>query len=148
MSSDLIEGRIRIFDALTKLQDSATLTSSAAGQVDGSAQVLDMGKNTKTKCVAVFDISAIKVSANDEVYELSMQGSSKSDFSSDFTEIACVRVGAPGSFLPGDVTPVAERYIVRFENTLNGNTYRYIRGYIGMGGTAPSITVSAYVSPE
>ena len=58
-----------MFDEIFILKDSYAATSTGYGQVDASAQVINVGSGLVRGNV-VIDIDAVKCSANDELYFL------------------------------------------------------------------------------
>ncbi len=138
------------FDVLLVLQDSDTIAASQAGEVDGSAVIRDIGstgtnsKVSKFKAQALIDITAIKISGNDELYNIDIQGSNESDFADTFVTLATLDVGAK-EVLRSDVDSVIGRTILPFNNEQQGTLYRYIRAYITTVGTDETITMSIRV---
>jgi len=95
----------------------------------------------------VVDISALLISDNDEIYTISVQGSSKSDFADTIEELACARFGA-NEVLTGDVDTTVGRYFIPFSNEKANTKYRYLRLYTTVAGTSTSITYSAFLTVD
>lgn len=140
----------RLIDADTKLHNTATaITASAAGAVDGSAQVLTIGTGL-FKGEAVIDVSAIKISANDEKYMFFIEGAQEVAMDTTLVPLATLEVGALEVLGPGSshflVDSTAGRYLIAFQSERDLIFYNYIRLYVVISGTSPSITFSAYLS--
>lgn len=121
----------------------SAITASAAAQVGGSAQILDLGAG-RVDAVAVLDVSAIDVSSGDEKYQLELQFSSSSSFASvGFIGPVLILGDSTVAFTTADST--TGRYEVPFCNEQNGTRYRYARLFRRLSGTTPSITSTAYV---
>ena len=88
----------------------------------------------------------------DENYQISLQGSSQSDFSSDYEDLAILELGSyetlggdQGSDTGQDST--IGRYMVPFRTERNGTIYQYARVYCDVSGTiATGINYSAHLA--
>ena len=120
-------------DGTYLLKDAGAVTASGAGQVDSSAKIADLGAG-KVEGHMVVDVSAIEIADNDELYQIALQGSSKSDFADTYEELAIVELGAK-EVLGGDQDSAIGRYKVPFTTERNGTVYRYVRVYCTVSGT-------------
>lgn len=135
-----------LYDAELLLEDGdGALTASAAGQVDSAAKIVDLGAAVRIAGEIVIDISAITINDNNEIYEIALQGSSSATFASVIQELAVVQVGAK-EVLSGDIDSATGRITIPFRNDPIGTPYRYLRAYVTIAGTTPSITFTAYLS--
>src|SRR5687767_6607563 len=110
-----------IFDAELELKDAGLVAADAAGQVDSVDQIVEVGTGL-FRGVAVIDVTAIEIASNDEVYKISVQGSSSSTFASDIVDLAEISLGAL-EVIGGDVDSTTGRYEVPFSNRLNNVYY-------------------------
>ncbi len=137
-----------MFDKELQLADgAAAITASGVTQVDGSAASLDLGAAANGSGDLVVDVSAIDITTGDESYELLLQGSSNSDFSSDVQTIARGKLGDSSTLGTGvDADSVVGRHVIPFHNDVAQTTsYQYLRLAVVVAGTTPSITLSAFV---
>ena len=70
-----------MFDYSHKLKDAGAVTSSGYGTVDAAAKGVNLGDGL-VRGNLVIDVSAIKISAKDEIYEIHLIGGTDADFSS------------------------------------------------------------------
>jgi hypothetical protein len=134
-----------IFDANLELKDAGLVAADAAGQVDAVDKIVDVGTGL-FRGVAVIDVTAIEIASNDEVYKISIQGSSSSTFASDIVDLGELSIGAL-EVIGGDVDSTTGRYEVPFSNRQNNIYYRYIRLYSDVSGAiATGANYSAFVS--
>jgi hypothetical protein len=134
------------FDALQQLCDGQTFTSSAAAQVASSAKIIDVGQDAPNfSGVAVIDVSAIKITANNELYTMIVQGSSSPTFASDIENLASLSLGATEVRPGGAIDSSPGRYEVPFFNKQDGVQYRYLRLFVVTAGTSPSATLRAFI---
>lgn len=133
------------FDAAFELKDAGAVTADGGAQVDGSAKIQDLGSDANFSGVAVIDVSAIKITANDEFYNLIVQGSNTADFSGPKETLAELNLGATEVRHGGAQDSIVGRYELPFVNGQAGTNYRYIRQYHDVGGTSPSINYTSYV---
>ena len=120
-------------DGIHLLKDAGAVTSSGAGQVDSSAKIADLGSG-KVEGHMVVDISAIEIADNDELYQIALQGSSKSDFADTYEDLVILELGA-NEVLGGGQDSAIGRYKVPFTTERNGTVYRYVRVYCTVSGT-------------
>jgi hypothetical protein len=126
------------------LKDAGLVASDAAGQVDGSDKIVDLGAGM-AKGHLVVDVTAIEIADNDEYYDIQLQGSSKSDFADTYEVLASVKLGAQ-EVIGGDQDSTTGRYMVPFRTEKNDTIYQYVRVYTDVGGTiATGVNFSAYL---
>ena len=152
----MARSQFQTFDTLLELEDgAAAVTADTAGQVGGSDQILDVGGDGKPDSAdreqeaelhgnMQVDVSAIDIVSNDEVYHVILQGSSESDFASDIVNLAILSLADAAVAIGGsDEDGATGRFIVPFTNERNGTTYRFLRVFVDVTGTTPSITYTA-----
>ena len=134
-----------IFDASLELTDDGLVAADAAGQVDTVDKIVSVGTGL-FKGVAVIDVTAIEIASNDEVYKISIQGSTSSTFASVIVDLAELTLGAL-EVIGGDQDSTTGRYELPFTNRQNNTYYPYIRVYTDVSGTiATGINFNAFVS--
>jgi hypothetical protein len=121
------------YDNLTLLKDAAALTADAALQVGGAARVVDLG-DANTEGRVIIDTSAIDTTTGDETYRFILQGCNVIGFGSGVVELASLGVTATG------------RQETSFSTRQGSTNYRYVRGYLDVGGTTPSLNFTAYLA--
>ena len=121
------------FDALLNLKTAGAITASAAAQVSGANQILDVGA-ARFEAVAVINVTALDVADGNETYRVAIQGSNDATFATGVEEMASTTVTAAGKIELG------------FVNRKYGTQYRYLRAYTTIGGTTPSINYTAYAT--
>ena len=131
-------------DGTYLLKDAGAITSSAAGTVDAAAKIADLGA-AKVEGHMVVDVTAIEIDSDNELYQIALQGSTKSDFADTFEELTIVELGA-NEVLGGDQDSTIGRYKVPFTNERHGTVYRYVRAYCTISGTvATGINYTAHL---
>lgn len=134
-----------MIDNTHMLKDAGLVAADAAGQVDSVAKIVSLGAGLIEGNMVV-DVTAIEIADNDEVYKISLQGSTKADFSSVVEDLAILELGAK-EVLGGDQDSETGRYIVPFRTEKNGTIYPYVREYCDVNGTiATGINFSAFLS--
>ena len=129
------------------MKDAGLVASSAAATVDSSAQVVDVGEGL-VKGELVIDVTAIEIADDDELFKISLQGSSKSDFSDTYEDLAIIELGAKEE-LGGDQDSETGRYVVPFRTERNGTVYDHLRVYTTVSGTVGTgINFKAYLRPQ
>lgn len=127
------------------MKDAGLVAADAAATVDGSAKIASVG-NGLIEGHLVVDVSAIEIASNDEVYKISLQGSSESDFADTIVDLAELTLGA-AEVIGGDQDSTTGRYQVPFRTEKNGTIYPYLRVYTDVSGTiATGINFSAYLA--
>lgn len=143
------------FDALLEFKDAGAVAASAAATVDSVAKVVDVGTGF-FKGTMVIDVTAIEVDTANEIYNIAIQGSNDSGFSSGTeVELCALNVG-DSSVQLSDTDNVVGRYTLPFNNRqgistalADGTCWRYLRIYTTVAGTIASngINFSAFASP-
>lgn len=133
-------GRRYSFDALHEAKDSYAVTSSAAAQVDSSAKVITVD-DARFDAVAMIEVSALKITANDELYHIIVQGSTTIGFDAGTVEnLEMLELGAT-EVRKGSAKDSAIGYFeLMFSNAKGDDHYPYLRAYTHVAGTSPSIT--------
>lgn len=133
------------FDKLLQLKDAGAITASAAAQVGGSAQILDMGP-ARFDAVVRINVTAIDVSSADEAYDIVVQGSNSSTFASGVENLASLNLGATAARDGGAQNSGTGIYELPATNEQADTVYRYIRLYTKCAGTTPSINYDAFLT--
>lgn len=137
-----------LIDTLLQMEDgAAAITADGAGSSD-----IDIGSTTaRFRGDLVIDVSAIDIANSDEKYEILILGSDSATFASGVEILAQLTLGDEAA-LPGpsavDQNTDVGRYVLPFRNEQNGRAYRYLRLYVDVTGTTPSITFKAWVIPD
>lgn len=134
------------FDAATQLSDGATThTANAAGQVASANKVLDIGSGF---CPMVLDVNvtAMDITSGDEGYTIELQGSNDSSFATGVVVLNRVSYGKATA-----INESADRGLGRQQkevlNSVDGvNTLRYVRAFVRVAGTTPSIAYTAFLT--
>lgn len=135
------------FDALLELKDAGAVTvTNTAGTVASVARVLDIGDAFFDGALQI-SISAIKVSAADEVYTVVLQASDSPTFASNVVNIATAVFGkATPAGLGADTVPGFAASLP-INGSFNGtSTGRYLRIMTRVAGTSPSINFKAWIT--
>jgi len=144
------------FDAMLDLSGGAQ-TLTATGYM-GSPNQVDIGQGRLTGLMAI-DISAIDVSSVDETYKFYLLGSNDVSWGNGNVELLAMHdigaasavrqiatiLGASPAIPPAGVT--GSMIFLPFSNLMQGIVYRYIRGYVVIAGTTPTITFRSWVAP-
>lgn len=134
-----------MYDTKLELKDAGLVAADVEGKVGGVAQILDVG-DAECKGHLIIDVTVIEIASNDELYKISLQGSSKSDFADTYEDLVILELGA-NEVLAGDQDSTIGRYKIPFTNERNGTVYRYLRSYTDVNGTiATGINYSAYLT--
>lgn len=128
-------------------KDAGAVTADGAAQVDGQAKVIDLGAG-RFEGVMLFDVNALDIVSNDEVYRLIIQGSNTEDFSGPKETLAMIELGATEVRGGGSIDSVIGRYEVPFCTEQADVVYRYARVYHDVAGTTPSINYKAWCSTK
>jgi len=115
------------------LKDAGLVAADAAGTVGGEALIADLGAGL-VEGNLVIDVTALNIDDNDELYQISLQGSNSATFASGIVDLAILELGAL-EVIGGDVDSTIGRYIVPFRTEKNGTVYRYVREYCDLDGT-------------
>jgi hypothetical protein len=125
----------------------AAVVASGAGQVASADKIIDLGAG-RFEGVMLFDVSAVKISANDELYRLAVQGSNDAGFASGVQCLAMIDLGATEVRDGGAIDSVLGRYEVPFCTEQANVVYRYARVYAFTNGTSESITYKAWCATK
>lgn len=135
----------KTYDHALLLSDGGSITSSAAGEVGGVAQIVDLGAG-KVFGDIIIDVSELDVDTGNEIVTIGAQISSSSSFASDYYQVASISIGDAAA-IPGDVDMTTGRYVLPFNNMIkDGTTKRYLRIYYTIGGTVAGFDATAYLS--
>lgn len=118
------------FDALMLLHAGAAITATGVGSVP----YYDVGAAARFPAVAVFNVTALDLSSANETYDLVIEGSTDTAFTTP-KQLGSMTIGATG------------RFTVLFDNDQDDVVYRYIRYRPVLAGTTPSITGEVYLAP-
>jgi hypothetical protein len=133
----------RTYDAQMLLRVAATVAATDTGTLIVNLDGVGMLDGN-----LVLDITAMKVSALDEFYQVILQGSPDANFGTpaNITVLATQRLGSAAGAAPLGTSDTPGRYLVPFRNERNGVTFRYLRLQVVLGGTAPSLSYTAWVA--
>lgn len=134
------------FDALLQLKDAGAVTANGGAQVGGQAKILDMGAG-RFDGTAVVNVSAITTGA-DNAYDLIIQGSNSPSFASGVENLAQINLGNTAARDGGAQTSVPGMYEIGVTNEQADVIYRYVRAYVRVAGTTPSINFTAFLSND
>lgn len=135
-----------VFDSALEFKDAGLVAADAAAEVDASAKIVDLGAKF-FRAAMVIDVSAIEIASNDERYDIIVQLSSSATFASVILDRATLPLGCLEA-LPGDQDSTVGRYILYFDNEMDGTIYRYARVYTDVTGTvATGINYTAWAAP-
>ena len=122
----------------------AAITADGVGQV-ASANVSKQLGPGRFEGVLVVDVTAIKTSAGDELYHLLLQGSADNTFATK--EILGQLTLGAGAARPGvAITSTTGRYEIPFVTEQDDVSYPWERLFVDVAGTAPSITLKAFIA--
>lgn len=121
------------YDANLVLHDGTAITSDGAGSV----AYFDVGGQYRFPAVAVAVVTAIDAASTDETYDLIIEGSNATNFSTK---------QQLGSMTISRSITAPQRFTIPFDNEQGGTTYQYVRAYFDVGGTSPSISANVYLA--
>ena len=141
-------------DQATKLKDSSAVTTDGQGVVDSASAFADLGGGYAEFDV-VIDWSARDVADGNELYDLRVEGSTTSAFSTTYV-LGSIRLGHSSVTFNGVSTPPSGRMVIHCNNVAltsatDGNSssaMRYVRVYHDVSGTSPSITYQAWLTAK
>ena len=141
-------------DANLAFGTSATFQTLTATGYFGAPTQLDVGVGRFMGNWAIY-FTARKQSATDETYSLFLLGSNDVSWANGNVEIlAMQQFGAVRTIatiigssptMP-TVGPAGELNVFPFENVKSRITYRYLRAYVVIAGTSPTMTVDTWVT--
>ena len=126
------------------------LLLKAAGLIAATANgsiILDLGAGFVDADV-VIDLSACEIASGDEIYTVSVEGSTAADMASG--SVCLARKAFGNLVVPMDAAlSAAGRYVLCFRNEENGTLYRYVRIHTTVAGTiATGINYSAFIGMD
>lgn len=148
-------------DAAMEFTTGETLTATA---YMGSSAQLDLGGANPAAAAGRHEgiwnilISAIDMSSNDETYRFNLMGSNDAAWGNGnvellaFHDLAAVTAGRIVATILGATPAIPPTGLtgtqlqILFSNMRQRILYRYLRGYIVIGGTTPSITYRSWIS--
>lgn len=135
-------------DINLQLKDAGLIAASAAAQVGGADRIIDLGDGGGAIDFDVFfNVTAVEIASNDELYRLQVQGSSSATFASGIVALAEIELGALEVTQSDADEDVAGIYRLRCSNNKGATNYRYIRVYsLIAGAIATGINYSAWMS--
>jgi len=145
------------FDAAMAFANPQTLTAS--GYVNALNAQLDLMPGRFDGYLNL-DISAMKLSSGDEAYKLFLLGSNDPAWGNGNVEMLAARdfAAATAGRLLGTICPAsytvpmtgrsATKFMIPITNLMGAYVFRYLQLYTQIAGTTPSITLSAWVSPD
>ena len=121
------------YDNLMLLKDAGAIVADGAATVGAVPRVVDVGPASMGRVKAVIDTSAIDTVTPGAAYAVAIQGSVNLAFT---TPVELAR----------KVITTVGREELPFSNLQNGVTLQFIRAFVDVGGTAPTInsTVAVY----
>jgi hypothetical protein len=131
------------FDSTLLFKDAGAVTADGAAQVAAAARVVDVGANSRFDGTMMVNVSALDVTSGDERYVVNVQGSNAADFSAGVVNLGSLQLGDSTTTLES-VDSVTGLYELPFTNEKGGVKYRYLRIYVDVAGTTPSINFTAY----
>ncbi len=138
--------RVFNFDAELELKDAGLVAASAAAQADDAAKIIDLGVG-RFEGIVVFDLTAVEIASNNELYTALVQGSSSATFASDVQNLAQLDFGATEVRLGSAIDSLIGRYELAFTNEQKDLQYRYLRLWTVVAGSiATGINYTAFVS--
>ena len=142
------------FDANLEFKDAGLVAATAAAQVDGSNKIVDLGE-ARWEGTMIFDVSAVEIASNDELYTVAIQGSDSSTFASGIQNLAMIDFGATEVRKGSAIDSLVGRHELPFTNVAGGTTaslgvtYRYARVHTTVAGSiATGINYTAWASKK
>jgi hypothetical protein len=145
------------FDAAMAFANPQTLTAS--GYVNALNTQLDLMPGRFDGYLNL-DVSAMDLSSGDETYKLFLLGSNDPAWGNGNVEMLAVRdfAAASAGRLLGTICPPsyavpttgrsATKFMIPFTNLIGAYQLRYLQLYAQLAGTTPSLTLSAWISPD
>jgi hypothetical protein len=151
------------YDALTAFTSAQTIT--ATGYLNNlNSGLLDLGGSNpvsaagRTEMLWTVDITAVNMVTTDEFYRFALLGSNDGAFGNgnvellDFFDIAALTANRQISTILGasPAIPPSGRAGTLFQRLVSNLQqeilYRYVKAYVVVGGTSPSVTVTSWLS--
>ncbi|EHK77694.1 hypothetical protein SM0020_12240 [Sinorhizobium meliloti CCNWSX0020] len=124
----------------------AAVTADGQSQVGGAAAEKKLGPG-RFEGVLIIDVSAIDISSADEVYHLCLQGAASGADAFTTTEtLAQISLGATAARPGAAINSVIGRYEIPFITEQHDTVYDWVRLYVDVAGTTPSITFKAWIA--
>lgn len=137
------------YDTALELKDAGLVASSAAATVSSAAKVLDLGDGFVEGNI-VLEVSALEIASNDEKYDIIAQLSPDAAFGTAGNIVdKCGLCLCAAEVTLTDSTKDSEvgRFVLPFDNEVNGTVYRYMRLYTVVAGTiATGINYTAFLA--
>jgi len=127
------------------LKDAGAVNSSGYGEVDASAQVVDLGAGL-VRGNLIVDVTRLAMQGNDQLYQLHLMGGDDASFTEEVS--LCTLELGPKETIEDDLDSKLGRYIVPFESEKNGIVYPYIRIRHVLSGTGPEINYTARLEKD
>lgn len=135
MAGDLDKRLGYVFDADLQLKDAGLVAADAAAQVGGTNRIVDLGDGI-FHGVVMFNATAVEIADNDELYEVYLQGSTKSDFADTIVNLAMYPFGALEAMAANADQDVGVGvHYLPFINMQDDTIYRYVRLFTDVTGT-------------
>jgi hypothetical protein len=134
-----------MFDIEHILKDAGAVTSSGYGTVDAAAKVVNLGSGL-VRGNLVADISAVKISDGDELYEIHLMGGSDESFTKEVS--LCSKELGANAAMQGNRDSKPGRFIIPFQTEMAGTVYPYVRVKHVIAGTSPSINYQARLEKD
>ena len=132
-------------DAELILNEGGAMTASGVPQKNAAGIVKKVGAG-RFEGIVVIDVAAMDMTSADELYRIHVQGSDTEDFSGAVQNLATVELGAAAARAGTADISVVGRYELPFQTEQADVTYDYIRLYVQIAGTTPSINFTAWVA--
>lgn len=130
-------------DVATLFGESITLTSSGVVKNGGTDIVYKIGLGRQEMSL-VLRVKSLNVAA-DQKYVFVLQGCNNRDFTGEIENLAMVELGYSSVRTGGARTSPTGEYAMRVSNDFP-KEYEFVRLNLVAAGTAPTITVTAYLS--
>lgn len=144
------------FDANLLLADNAAAyTVDGYSQVGGADGILDLGGNqnvtpaqqARIDAVLVIDVTAIDIASGDETYRLKVLACNDPAFASSVVQVGELCLGKGSALIPAtQKDSVIGRYELLFCTEQANVKYEWVKFFIDVGGTTPSISLQAFVA--
>ena len=135
------------FDSDLEFKGAGLVAASAAATVDGAAKIVEVGTGLFRGCM-LFDVSALEIASNDEIYDIVIQGSPDSTFgtATNIADLAAINLSAAEvKRTDCNKDDAVGRYKLYFDNEQNGTFYQYLRVYtVVAGAIATGINYTAF----
>lgn len=134
------------YDNLLLLKDAGAVVATGAATVNSVPRVLDIGGNpagsgnsggARMQAKVVLDVSAASSANSNETYRVSLQGSNDITFSTGVSELGSVNVN-------NNIGSGREE--IHFVNEVANVIFQYVRLYVTVGGTSPSINFVGFIA--